>query len=64
MTQSPLRDRPIWGLASIAKVLGVSEATARRLAKQPGVPIYRPAGQGAYVAFTGEMKAWLMGQQR
>lgn len=59
MTDRPYLGRPIWGLPYIAKVMGVSEATARKMAKQPGVPIYRPTGSGSYVAFTGELKAWL-----
>lgn len=59
MTEVQDRGHPIWGLPHIAKVLGVSVDTARRWAKLPGVPIYRPAGQGSYVAFSGELRAWL-----
>ena len=59
MTDQPDLGRTIWGLPHIAQVMGVSEATVRRWAKIPGVPIYRPSGQGSYVAFMGELRAWL-----
>ncbi|WP_370158455.1 helix-turn-helix transcriptional regulator [Salipiger bermudensis] len=49
----------IWGLEAIAKVLGVSSSTARRWADLDDVPIYRPAGVGAYFALRSELIAWL-----
>ena len=47
----------IWGLGPIARALGVSVDTARRLAARPGVPIYRPDGR--YFALRSELNAWL-----
>lgn len=51
--------RPIWGLPAIAKVLGVSTDKTRDLAKEEGVPIYRPGGAGRYFAFKSELLTWL-----
>ena len=51
--------RPIWGLPAIAKMLGVSVDKARELAKQDGVPIYKPCGSGQYFAFRSEIVEWL-----
>ena len=52
------RDR-LWGLNSIARHLGVSVDKARRLARIPAVPIYRPDGSGTYFAFGAELEQWL-----
>lgn len=52
-------NRPIWGLDHIAKVLGLSRDTVRKLAKMPEVPIYQPEGYGGYFAFRSELLAWL-----
>lgn len=49
----------IWGLEAIAKVLGVSAATARRWAKLAEVPIYKPCGAGSYFALRSELIVWL-----
>lgn len=46
----------IWGLRAIAAALGVSVDTARKWARDPDVPIYRPKG---YFAFRNELEAWL-----
>lgn len=54
--------RPIWGLPHIAKTLGVSVDTARSWARKPDVPIYRPEGSGQYMAFKGELMAWMRGK--
>ena len=47
----------IWGLGNIARALGLSVDTTRRLAARPGVPIYRPDGR--YFALRSELNAWL-----
>jgi hypothetical protein len=52
-------ERPIWGLPTIAKVLGVSVDTARRWAKEPAVPITQPEGSGSYFAYKSELVSWL-----
>ncbi|QEW28917.1 helix-turn-helix transcriptional regulator [Roseovarius indicus] len=52
----------IWGLASIARTLGVSESTVRRWAVAPEVPIYKPRGVGTYFAQRSELCAWLKGK--
>lgn len=52
----------IWGLEAIAKVLGVSAATARRWAKLSEVPIYKPCGAGSYFALRSELLVWLKGK--
>lgn len=54
-------EQKLWGLAQIAKVLGVSVDKARELAKNPAVPIYRPEGSGTYFAFRSEVIAWMRG---
>ncbi|SDY18391.1 DNA-binding protein [Citreimonas salinaria] len=48
----------LWGLPAIAAALGISIDKARRLARLPDCPIYRPDG-GSYFAFRGELNAWL-----
>lgn len=57
-----LLERPVkgklWGLPSIAAFLGVSVDTARRWARHPEVPIYRPAGTSSYCAFQNELREW------
>lgn len=45
------------GAEIIANILGVSPDTVHRLARKPGVPIYKPAGR--YIAFRSELLAWL-----
>lgn len=57
-------ERKLWGLPQIASALGVSVDTARRWARMPGVPIYRPAGTGSYFAFRSELLAWLRTEAR
>lgn len=52
-------ERKLWGLPMIAEVLGVSIGTARKLARQPNVPIYKPEGAGCYFAFKSELLNWL-----
>ena len=47
------------GASAIAKAIGMSEDTVRRLARKPGVPIYLPPGLGRYVAWRSEIEAWL-----
>lgn len=49
----------LMGASAIARAIGVSEDTVRRLAHEPGVPIYRPPGLGRYVAYRSELEAWL-----
>ena len=69
MTEKPPLDRwrfdaitsgpeKIWGLAAIAGALGVSTDKARRLAKLPDSPIYRPDGV-SYFAIRSELNHWL-----
>ncbi|RXV64869.1 DNA-binding protein [Roseovarius sp. A46] len=48
----------LWGLTTIAAVLGVSVDKARRLAKIESTPIYRPDGR-SYFAFRSELRDWL-----
>lgn len=55
ITSGPER---IWGLDRIAEVLGVSVSKARRLARRPSVPIYRPDGW-RYFAFRHELIEWM-----
>lgn len=57
-------DRKLWGLPMIAEVLGVSIGTARKLARQPNVPIYKPEGAGCYFAFRSELLNWLRSGDR
>lgn len=52
----------LWGLAAIAEALGIGVDKARELARQDGVPIYRPAGSRSYFAFRTELMAWLRGK--
>ena len=52
-----LGSEKIWGLGNIARALGLSVDTTRRLASRPGVPIYRPDGR--YFALGSELNAWL-----
>lgn len=52
-------ERKLWGLPMIAQFLGVSVGTARKLARHPEVPIYRPAGSESYFALRTELQAWL-----
>ncbi|MEQ8291870.1 MAG: DNA-binding protein [Marinovum algicola] len=52
----------LWGLACIARFLGVSESTVRRWAVDPDVPIYKPQGVGTYFALRSELCAWLRGK--
>ena len=54
-------NRPLWGLPSIAKALGVSVDRARELARNPAVPISKPEGSGSYFAYLSELRAWLRG---
>lgn len=53
---------PIWGLVSIARVLGLSVNKTRDLAKLPEVPIYQPEGCGQYFAWRSELREWLKGR--
>jgi hypothetical protein len=53
----PAGTEKIWGLGNIARALGLSVDTTRRLAARPGVPIYRPDGR--YFALRSELNAWL-----
>ncbi|MGK7759431.1 DNA-binding protein [Marinovum sp. B10] len=48
----------LWGLTTIATAIGVSVDKARRLARLPDCPIYRPDG-GSYFALRSELNAWL-----
>lgn len=57
-------ERPIWGLPSIAKVLGVSVDTARKWAREESVPISQPDGTGQYFAFKSELVSWLRGTKK
>ena len=57
-------NRPIWGLPTIAKVLGVSVGTARKWARHPDVPIYQPDGTDAHFAYKTELQAWLRRKSR
>ena len=52
------RDR-LWGLNRIARYLGVSVDKARRLARIPECPIYKPDGSGTFFAFGAELEQWL-----
>ncbi len=52
----------LWGLPEIARALGVSVDTARRLAGRPDVPIYRPADR--YFASRAELNVWLRSRRR
>ncbi|SDL72249.1 DNA-binding protein [Aliiruegeria lutimaris] len=51
----------LWGLEAIAEALGVSVNKARRLAKLPSWPIYKPEGSGTWFAFRSELMAKLTG---
>lgn len=48
----------LWGAKSIAAVLGVSEGTVRRWARDPDVPVYSPR-RGRYFARRSELETWL-----
>lgn len=48
----------LWGLSAIATAIGVSVDKARRLARLPDCPIYRPDGE-SYFALRSELNAWL-----
>lgn len=52
-------DRKIWGAGAIAAFLGLSADKVYDLAKDPDVPIYKPAGSGRYFAIKSELMAWL-----
>jgi len=51
----------LWGLGTIAAALGISVDKARRLARNPSVPIHKPEGSGSYFAFRSDLMAWLKG---
>jgi hypothetical protein len=53
------RPELLWGLPSIARAMGVSIDTARRLARNPGknAPIYCPGGR--YFALRSELVDWM-----
>jgi hypothetical protein len=55
-------NRPLWGLPTIAKAIGVSVDKARELAQNPSVPITRPEGSRTYFAYLSELRGWLRGQ--
>lgn len=52
------RPRKLWGAPAIARVLGVSEDTVRKWAREDGVPIYSPRPR-TYFARREELEAWL-----
>lgn len=52
------RDR-LWGLNSIARHMACSVDKARRIARLPDSPIYKPEENGTYFAFGGELDQWL-----
>lgn len=56
------RRRPIWGLSSIARYLGVSRDKAQALAANPNVPISKPEGSGMFFAFGEDLDEWLRGK--
>lgn len=48
----------LWGAKAIARYLGISPDTVRRIEKHdPTAPIYRPAGR--LLAFKSELAVWL-----
>jgi hypothetical protein len=47
----------IWGLEAIAKTLGISVSTARRMAKRADVPISKPDGS-RHFALRSELLSW------
>jgi hypothetical protein len=53
----PCGPEKLWGLRDIARHLGLSVDTTRRLARRPDVPIYQPGGR--YFALRAELNAWL-----
>lgn len=57
LLEKPVKGK-LWGLPSIAAFLGVSVDTARRWARHPEVPIYKPAGTSSYCAFQNELREW------
>ena len=46
----------LWGAPMIANVLGVSEDTVKKWARDPNIPIYQPKG---YFALRSELERWL-----
>lgn len=54
-------NKPLWGLDQIARAVGLSRDTVRRLARDPAVPITRPTGAGMYFAYKSDLLAWLRG---
>ncbi|TJZ93856.1 DNA-binding protein [Paracoccus gahaiensis] len=58
LLEAPVKGK-LWGLPQIAAFLGVSVDTARRWARLPDVPIYRPPGTTSYCAFQSELRSWL-----
>jgi len=52
------RVEKLWGRPAIARVLGVSEDTVAKWARETGVPIYQPR-RGTYFALRSELETWL-----
>jgi len=51
------RVEKLWGANAISRALGLSPDTVQRLAQDPSVPIYKPAGR--YFAYRSELERWL-----
>lgn len=59
MIQALPKPETLIGAPDIARAMGMSEDTVRRLARLPGVPIYMPPGLGRYFARRSELEKWL-----
>lgn len=54
---------PLRGWKAIAQALGMSERQARRMGEVGGLPVHRPAGEGASVfAYGSELAGWVRRQ--
>lgn len=53
-----IMEERITGAANIAAFLNCSTRHVRRLAQRKGVPIFKPPGDGRFVAFRSELIRW------
>jgi hypothetical protein len=58
ITDITLMEERMVGAAAIADFLECSQRHVRRLARREGVPIYKPPGDGRFVAFRSELIRW------
>lgn len=54
--------KKLWGLASVAKHLGISVHQAKQLAQDPDSPISKPEGSGMFFAYAEDLDDWLRGR--